>query len=1498
MRGAKFQILLFLAGISFTTSAQAPYTRFHRISLEEGLSHSLVNGFVEDEQGFLWFGTQEGLNRYDGYEFKVYQAGKTKRSPSKNWISAMYRDHYGQIWIFYQGIGLDRFDPFHETFHTYDPNSPVPGSISSNRYPDEGNYIYSVFFEDADSNLWIGTDRGVNRYIRNEDRFEYYVHDPADAGSLSNDHIITITGDHENKLWIGTDNGLNRFDPLTGRSTRFLPDPANANSLSDRSIIDIIVCPDSCVWVGTERGGLHIIENAFHEDYRIVNLIEHPMNKNLVSSVYQIYKTMRGYMLVGSSQGLHQVDKVEGSYRVRLFPQTRNIRIDYITEDQLGNIWVASTQNLQNSLFRVDPDLKNIENFHFDENDPYSYGGGKVSLLEHSRTGLIWIGAEKEGLYMVDLHAKKFNTIDDIPRDNIRLDDKEVYAIHEDGMGNLYVGTTSGLNRLNLREGTVMSYNNSRREIISGLNYQFSARLPAELIGTIAETSDHQIWLGSFDYKVSLYDPMKGEFLNFHHNEFDEQSYLGWSTRSICVTSDDQVYFGGTSHGLIKLNDDGKAFSYYPVTATGDHAGTNDERIYTIYEDRSGILWIGTGLGGLNRLDPATGNFTHFINDPADPHSISNNFVTCILEPEINHTEALWIGTNGGLNKFDRDAGTFRLFSVEEGMPGSIIHGILEDKKGMLWLSSNHGLIRFDPLTEGIRVFTVENGLQGNEFNGGAYFKNAEGVLFFGGTDGLNYFNPDEIRDNPHGATPVITDIKINNRSVRAMDSIGRRVILEKSILHTDEIFLTNKDKVISFEFTSLHFIASTKLQYRYMLEGFEEDWNVVSSDQRFANYTNIPSGDYTLRIFSTNSDGAWSVEPASLAIHILPPFWETTLFKALVGLVIIALFLIVMRIRTQVLKHQKKMLTLEVEERTWELKEANKLLQDKQDEILSQSEKIALQRDNLSGQNKLLEKQKVEIQDMAEKLHESDQAKLRFFTNISHEFRTPLTLIMGPTENLLKKNDFSNPKLVKDDLSLIYRNEKRLYRLINQLLEIRHVETGTLKLSVKKSDIVGFLKEIHALFNPLAERKHIDFRFYTELESILIYYDADKIEKILYNILSNAMKYAPEGGMVSLSILLVKKPEAQEMLNISVSDNGPGIPEEHLPHIFDRFYQASRSLPGISSSGIGLSLSRELAEKHYGEISVESETGKGTVFDVLLPLSADVYKREEHHSDPDYAYSLDFMKSMLEAIEEPIIVNPETSDAEDDQFRILVVEDNTDMQQFLHRELSAFYGVMVAGNGRQAMVMAKEHPPDLVISDIMMPEMDGLNLCKHLKSDEFTSHIPVFLLTAKSETEYQISGLELGADDYIVKPFSIEILMLKIRNLLDNRKLAAEKFSEDANYIPRNIKISEIDQGFLEKFVKLVEDNIDNPELSGDWLAYELGMSKGNLYKKLKSLTGLTVNLYIRTIRLKIAARILKQGKYNISEVAYSVGFDNPKYFSTCFSDLFSMSPKEYMKK
>jgi signal transduction histidine kinase/DNA-binding response OmpR family regulator len=609
--------------------------------------------------------------------------------------------------------------------------------------------------------------------------------------------------------------------------------------------------------------------------------------------------------------------------------------------------------------------------------------------------------------------------------------------------------------------------------------------------------------------------------------------------------------------------------------------------------------------------------------------------------------------------------------------------------------------------------------------------------------------------------------------------------------------------------------------------------------------------------------------------------------------------FMLIIQIRTRLLKRQKELLGIQVEERTRALQQANLMLENTQKEIIAQSEKIAQQRDFMKEKNLELEEQKGEIQKMAVKLHESDEMKLRFFTNISHEFRTPLTLIMGPTEKLLAQEKFDSTLEVKENLSLIHRNIKRLYRLINQLLDIRRVETGNLKLQTQKEDIVKFLFEIFQLFRPFAEKKDIDFQFLSDQEVIEMFIDTDKIEKIFYNLLSNAFKHTPVGGKIVLSITDNLIQDQHEMIKIEVSDSGCGIEEKHIPHIFDRFYQiSSKTASGRISTGIGLSLSKDLVESHYGLIRCVSQVNKGSTFSVFLPKRESHLRPEEISAETGIDYSFEYMKSMLES---PVYAdNDKAGDIPDknDTQRILVVEDSADMQQFLFNELKGDYYVMLAKDGREGLESARMQVPDLILSDIMMPELDGLALCQKIKSEELTSHIPVILLTAKSDVEHQISGLETGADDYIIKPFSSEVLKLRIKNTLEHRKQLAEKFSKDQGIIPPNIKITQIDQYFLERFVKTVEENIDDPELSGDRLAFVLNMSKGNLYKKLKALTGMTVNIYIRTIRLKIAAKLLKGGRYNISEVAYAVGFSNPKYFSTCFSELFDKSPKEYMNE
>ncbi|MEN8230498.1 MAG: two-component regulator propeller domain-containing protein [Bacteroidota bacterium] len=1470
MKRTAFLCFLTFSTLYYALQGQQSEVRFQHIGVEDGLSHSLVNAVVEDSLGFIWFGTQDGLNRYDGYEFKTYLNGFDHRSPSDSRIKSLYIDQSNQLWIFYIGVGLERFDPFTETFHQYVPDSLVPGTISSNSTISEINMFYREFFEDSERTLWIGTDHGLNMYDRENDTFRLFKHNPDDSGSLSDNRIVTFFEDIKGFLWIGTMNGLNRLDRKSGEVHRFMSGPADGTHINGKIITTGFAHPDGTIWVGTRHGGLNIIKNAYSDEPTVSYLIDTPLDSHQLPTVYNILRTSTGEMLVASHHGLYRVVREGNRYQVHLISETRQVKILQILEDSKGYIWAGSDESETRSLFRLSPDLRTTEVFETRDPDPFVYSGGRVRSLFESKTGIIWIATDKQGIYSVDLNARRFRAIDNYPGKGLFITNNEVYSIYEDKDRYLYIGTKTELNRINLNNGTLKEYNN-KYSLKRNLTYEYADELPASLIGVLEPDHDGKIWIGAFDYKVSLYDPDSERFLNFHLNEQDSTAFRTWSLRSICVTHDRQVYLGGTGYGMCRLRPDLYSFEYFPIVNTGNESGTNDYHIQYIYEDREGILWLGTIYGGLNRFDPGTGVFDHFVNDPADPTTISNNRVKCILEPEIYGEDILWIGTNnGGLNRFDKATHTFTSYTVQEDLPSNTIHGILEDKMGNLWLSTNRGLVQFDPLTEKIKIFTTEDGLLGNEFNEGAFFKNRDGIMYFGGTNGVNYFDPAEIKEKTgYSARVVFTNFTLSGNPVFPHDTINGRVVLKKAIPYTDQITLTHKERFLSFEFASLDIASSRKIKYRYMLEGFEESWNKVDAGQRIISYTNLPMGDYTLRIMGTNSDGYWSQESTEIEIEVLPPFWQTLWFKILILSSILMIFLLYVQIRMRVLEKQKKNLEREVEERTWDLKKANHLLGERNDEI----------------------------QQMAEKLHESDQMKLKFFTNISHEFRTPLTLIMGPTEQLLHREDFSDMTAVKQELGLIYRNERRLFKLINQLLEIRRVETGNLKLTVTEDDIAKYLESIYQLFIPFADKKQIDFRFSSNPSSISIHFDADKIEKIFYNLLSNAFKHTPERGRIQLT-LDKEQEEGEDWLKVTVADSGVGIEEQYLPHIFDRFYQITNKHQSDKvSSGIGLSLSKDLVEKHHGKIDVSSKKESGTQFEVRIPFNKDTYNPEEILIESGSDLSVEYIQTMLETYSGSAEEINGTPLVGDDLFRILVVEDNLDMQRFLYNELSSVYNVMLAQNGKEGLLISKQNLPDLIISDIMMPEMDGIEFCQSIKEDELTSHIPFILLTAKPGPESQITGFEMGADDYITKPFNPEVLKLKIRNILESRKQLAEKFSAADNYIPDNIRITQIDQGFLEKFVKLVEDNIDDTEFSGDRLARELGMSKGNLYKKLKTLTGMSVNIYIRTIRLKVAARLLKQGDYNISEIAYSVGFSNPKYFSTCFSELFKVPPKEYMK-
>ncbi|HEY3402482.1 MAG TPA: two-component regulator propeller domain-containing protein, partial [Ohtaekwangia sp.] len=935
--------------------------------------------------------------------------------------------------------------------------------------------------------------------------------------------------------------------------------------------------------------------------------------------------------------------------------------------------------------------------------------------------------------------------------------------------------------------------------------------LSKDIIVSLMVDHEDVLWIGTYYGGLNSFNGKN--FTRYANKPEDPKSLGNDNIWEIYEDRDHNIWLGTLNGGLDVYNREKKEFYHYK---SGELNSIHSPYVSALMQDHEGNMLIGTGYG-LEILDKSSGRISHYTSAVEDPKSISSNGVQCIYQDSRGW---IWIGTNGGLNRFDYSRNEFSSYREVDGLAHNSILTIVEDRDHNLWMSTPRGISRLS--ISGDSTFTFHNYAESDGLIPGGYHQNAairysSGELFFGGPGGVSVFNPGDIRLDSTVLPVILTDFQISNRSVKVGELIGDKVILHSSISQSKKITLYPGNNLFSIEFAALNYFHPERSQYQYKLEGFNDGWITTSSTKRIATFTNLDPGEYTFRVKGTNSDGVWSSKETVLQITVLPPFWKSNLAFALYTLIAFGALLFGRRMV-----------------------------------VARERLKFKMETERLSAQ----------------RLHEVDEMKIKFFTNVSHELRTPLTLIITPLEKIMKESPLAEER---KKLGVVYKNAKRLLNLVNQLLDFKRVDGNDLKLNTSEGDIVKFIRDLVWAFSDLSEKKEIQLTFNSNVSNLEMMFDPDKIEKIVFNLLSNAFKFTPDHGRVSVDLSLTREGESGT-LQIKVSDTGIGIPQDKQEKIFDRFYQNEVPKYMVNQgSGIGLSIAQEFVKLHNGTIEVVSEEGKGSTFIVTLPVV-------DMNTDVDE------------------VIADEPGDESLEKNTILLIDDSRDFRSYLRDNLRNQYAILEAPNGKQGLDIAIKHLPELIVCDVMMPEMDGVELCRRIKSDSRTSHIAVILLTARTAMEQKIEGFQSGADDYITKPFSFEILESRIENLIRIQDLRHQQFQNHLDIKVSDIQVASVDEKLVRDAVKVVEDNLTNDNFSVEVMSKMLAMSRVQLYKKLYSLTGKTPIEFIRFIRIKRAAQLLEKSGLSVAEVAYQVGFHNPKYLTKYFRDVYGMLPSEFV--
>jgi ligand-binding sensor domain-containing protein/signal transduction histidine kinase/AraC-like DNA-binding protein len=1337
-------------------------------------------------------------------------------------------------------------------------------------------------YKDSHGYMWFGTRYGLNKY--NAQHIKTYDYQSNDPSSIScSDYIYTILEDKKHNLWIGTRNGLNRYLPESDSFERILNSPSHPAGLSDNTVFCSYQDSKGNIWFGTNNG-LNMLSSSSSRKFTHFYTATKSHPGLAGAQVYAIHEDRQKNIWIGTNKGVTRMSKENGQYVFTSFSESAadpaSLKGDFvktIAEDQQGRLWIGTETGGLN-LFQ--PVSSTFSHYFHSPLQKNSLSSNDIRKIIVDQSGRLWI-ATIDGLNVFDPENRQFQAYDHDPGNPKSLSDNSIKDIYIDNQAAVWIGTMFG--GVNVMHPNVIPFvtfqssklrNSISSNIVSaiisdpkgnlwigtegkGLNYydtaahQFKAyqnntadpsSIGTNFIKAIYKDKSNRIWVGLHQGGLDLFLPASNSFKHYRHNPEDHRSISSDIVSSILEDSWHRLWVG-TSAGLDIFDPRMQQFRSF-LTDSSRKFRLTSNWIRCIYEDSKQNLWVGTGTG-LNLMETGSKSFKPFLANTATKKSLQGNYINCVKE---DYSGRIWIGVfHGGLSLYQPGSRSFKTYTIKDGLPGDNILNIQPDDNDILWISTDNGLSKFNVKTGNFKNYTVRDGLPTNEFNYSSCFRDSNGKLYFGTYNGLLSFTPRQIRANAFAPPVVFTGLRLFNQPVRIKDQTE---LLAKDISFSKELTFTHDQNVFSLEFSALNYNKPDRNLYRYKMEGFEKNWNEVSIPS--ATYTNLPAGDYVFLVSGSNNDGLWNTHPKRLLIHILPPYWKTwwayLLYLLCSGAV---LFLVIRFFRRQA-----------------------RLERDLYYEQLDHARQHGLY-----------------------------QMKLDFFTKVSHEIRTPLTLILAPLEKLLNITVGDAP--VNRQLKHVKQNADRLIRLISELLDFRKIETDHLVLKVSKQDIVQFSRRVFDSFAGWSEDKKISYHFSTAEDAVQLYFDPLQFEKVLFNLLSNAFKFTAEGGAIRLSIECSEK-----HIEICVSDNGIGIPEDEQVHVFDTFYQSSQSLvsPGW---GLGLALAKNIVQLHKGTIKVKSTAAFGdnpgdTGFTVTMlkgnaHFSAKEMCTDDHHkaySPAEMQGTAEKYSDQLQGIIDSDIEIPErpTVSPLQENYTVLLVEDNDEVRGFIKESLEGQYKIQEAVNGMEGWEIAVSTIPDLIISDVTMPVMDGLQLCSRIKGDERTSHIPVVLLTARADYIHQLGGLEKGADAYIVKPFSIQLLELSMRNLFLARESMRKKYGQQITLLPQNKIIQSADEKFLARLMHCIEQHIEDADFGVTALVNEIGMSQTVLYRKIKALTGLTIVEFIKSVRLNYAMQLLIQHQLGIAEIAYAAGFSDRKYFSKEFRKQFGKSPSEFL--